>query len=81
MYTWHNKLEWLLELALEMRADKEILSCNTEILIDERDRFISLIPDEVPPVCKELIKKHLIGLYEQQTTRTKSLKGHLIRIC
>lgn len=78
-HTWVTKIEGLMRLAKEMKEDRDqclILEFRTTTTEQERDLFISLIPDSVPPLCREIVEHFFNNLYAKETI---SKSGKVIR--
>lgn len=59
--TWIQHVESLLYLAKEMQQDQSLLS--DMALTCQKEKFISLIPIDVPPTCKAVLINHFEELY------------------
>jgi hypothetical protein len=79
--SWVHRIEGLMNLAKEMRQDDELIPLEerARILREQRDRFISLIPAEVPPTCRAVITQFFVEMYEQQTKSFTSKNGRILR--
>lgn len=74
-HTWSEHVMFLIALAKDMRKDKdECLLLTVEVLQDERDRFIRMIPEEVPATCKAVLADFFHFLYAVKPAQGQLLK-------